>query len=88
MRLERLLDDVHVLERRGDPDSVDVASVTYDSRTVAPGAVYCCIPGRMSDGHDHAPAAVAAGAVALLCERFVAVDVAQARVARDRKSVV
>ncbi len=87
MRLERLLDDVHVLERRGDPDSVDVASVTNDSRAVAPGAVYCCIPGRSSDGHDHAPAAVAAGAVALLCERFVAVDVAQARVASAREAM-
>ncbi|MGI8686522.1 MAG: UDP-N-acetylmuramoyl-L-alanyl-D-glutamate--2,6-diaminopimelate ligase [Acidimicrobiales bacterium] len=87
MRLERLLDDVHVLERRGDPDSVDVASVTYDARAAAPGALFCCVPGRSSDGHDHAPTAVSAGAAALLCERFVAVDVAQARVASTREAM-
>lgn len=87
MRLERLLDDVHVLERRGDLDSVDVSSVTYDSRAVAPGALFCCLPGRSSDGHDHAPAAVGQGAVALLCERFVAADVAQARVASARRAM-
>jgi len=87
MRFERLLEDVHVLERRGDPGSAEVTSVTYDSHAVASGALYCCVPGQSSDGHDHAPAAVAAGAVALLCERFVAADVVQARVASTRRAM-
>ena len=87
MRLERLLGDVHVLERRGDPDPVDVGSVAYDSRAVSPGALFCCIPGGTSDGHDHAPAAVEAGAVALLCERLLPLDVAQARVASTRRAM-
>lgn len=87
MRLERLLDDVHVLERRGDLLSVDVASVTCDSSAVAPGALFCCVPGRSSDGHDFAARAVGAGAVALLCERLLPVDVAQARVASTRRAM-
>jgi UDP-N-acetylmuramoyl-L-alanyl-D-glutamate--2,6-diaminopimelate ligase len=39
------------------------------------------------DGHDLAPAAVDAGAVALLCERFVDVDVAPARVPDARAAM-
>ena len=87
MRLERLLGDVLVLERRGDHGSVDVASVVYDSRAVTPGALFCCLPGSRSDGHDHAAGAVDAGAVALLCERLLPLDVAQARVASTRQAM-
>ena len=32
------------------------------------GALFCCVPGSRADGHDLAPGAVAAGAVALLVE--------------------
>jgi UDP-N-acetylmuramoyl-L-alanyl-D-glutamate--2,6-diaminopimelate ligase len=45
------------------------------------------VPGATADGHDFAPAAVAAGATALLVERVVACDVAQARVARVRDAM-
>ncbi|MGH9179926.1 MAG: UDP-N-acetylmuramoyl-L-alanyl-D-glutamate--2,6-diaminopimelate ligase [Acidimicrobiales bacterium] len=89
MRLDRLLGHVPVLERRGDPSSVVVEAVTYDSRRVQPGALFCCVPGAVSDGHDHAGAAVAAGATALLCERLVDVpdQIVQARVASTREAM-
>jgi UDP-N-acetylmuramoyl-L-alanyl-D-glutamate--2,6-diaminopimelate ligase len=66
--LVHLLDEIVVRELRGDA-SVDVTAVTHDSRQVHPGSLFCCVPGRVTDGHDFAPAAVRAGAVALLCER-------------------
>jgi len=69
------------LEVIGDPTPVDVSSVTFDTRAVRPGALHCCLPGSRLDGHDLAPAAVAAGAVALLCERRLSLPVVQARVA-------
>ncbi len=84
MLLVDLLPDLDVLEVRGDVSGVDVGAVTHDSRAVAAGALFCCVPGSRSDGHDHAAAAVAAGAVALLVERFVDVDVPQVRVAAVR----
>lgn len=87
MRLDRLLGDVPVLERRGDPASVVVEAVTYDSRRVAPGSLFCCLPGTTTDGHEHAAAAVRAGAVALLCERLLPLDVVQARVASSRRAM-
>ena len=43
--------------------------VVVDSRLVGPGALFVALPGEQTDGHDHAAAAVAAGAVAVLGER-------------------
>lgn len=57
-----------------------VVDVGADSRRVVDGQLFCCVPGANVDGHDFAPAAVAAGARALLVERVlgdVAGDVAQ-----------
>lgn len=48
---------------------VVVDDVEHDSRRVGPGSLFCCVSGENADGHDHAPAAVSAGAVALLVER-------------------
>lgn len=64
----------------GRPVPVEITSVVHDSRAVRPGALFCCIPGDVTDGHVHAPEAVAAGAVALLVERWLPLDVPQARV--------
>jgi UDP-N-acetylmuramoyl-L-alanyl-D-glutamate--2,6-diaminopimelate ligase len=60
----------------GDPETL-VTSVSHDSRTVAPGALFCCVPGDLADGHDFAAAATDAGAVALLCQRTLPLPVAQ-----------
>ncbi|QYG92796.1 UDP-N-acetylmuramoyl-L-alanyl-D-glutamate--2,6-diaminopimelate ligase [Iamia sp. SCSIO 61187] len=70
----------------GDPDVV-VTGTTHDSRAVRPGDLYCCVPGARTDGHDHAPAAVAAGAVALLCERPLGLGVPEVRVPSVRRSM-
>jgi UDP-N-acetylmuramoyl-L-alanyl-D-glutamate--2,6-diaminopimelate ligase len=70
----------------GDPDVV-VTGTTHDSRAVRPGDLYCCVPGARTDGHDHAPGAVAAGAVALLCERPLGLGVPEVRVPSVRRAM-
>ena len=55
--------------------------MTHDSRGAAPGVLFACRPGANTDGHDHAPAAVAAGSPALLVERILDLDVPQIVVA-------
>lgn len=54
--------------RSGD-GSVTVDDAFHDSSQVRPGSLFCCVVGRHADGHDHAAAAMAAGASALLVER-------------------
>lgn len=48
-------------------------TVEFDSRAVTSGGLFLALPGARSDGHDHAAAAVAAGAVAVLAARPVGV---------------
>jgi UDP-N-acetylmuramoyl-tripeptide--D-alanyl-D-alanine ligase len=48
-------------------------TVEFDSRAVGPGGLFLALPGARSDGHDHAGAAVAAGAIAVLAARPVGV---------------
>ena len=75
-----------VLGGTGD-DRVDVTGVAHDSRAVTPGTLFCCVRGRRTDGHDHAPAAVAAGAVALLCERPLGLGVPEVVVPDVRRAM-
>jgi UDP-N-acetylmuramoyl-L-alanyl-D-glutamate--2,6-diaminopimelate ligase len=87
-------DGAGVLELRAGPDfpagagarvpAVDITSVVHDSRAVRAGALFCCIRGSVTDGHLHAPAAVEAGAVALLVEEWLPLPVPQARVGSVR----
>ncbi len=55
-----------------DPDTVVTGSVEFDSREVRAGGLFVALDGERVDGHDFAPAAVAAGAVAVLATRPVA----------------
>ena len=71
---------------RGDP-SVDVRDLAYDSRRVAEGTLFFCFAGEKTDGHDFAPAAVEAGASALVVERPLELDVPQARVEDARAAM-
>jgi len=48
-------------------------TVEFDSRNVTPGGLFLALPGARTDGHDHAAAAIAAGAVAVLAARPVGV---------------
>ncbi len=50
-------------------EAVEVTGITHRSDAVVAGSAYCCLRGERSDGHDFAPAAVAAGAAVLVCER-------------------
>ena len=50
-------------------DAVLTADVEVDSRRATPGSLFVALPGERSDGHDHAAAAVRAGAVAALTAR-------------------
>jgi UDP-N-acetylmuramoyl-L-alanyl-D-glutamate--2,6-diaminopimelate ligase len=66
---------------RGD---ASITGLAHSSKAVGPGDLFSCMPGQVVDGHDYAAAAVESGAVALLVERFLLFDVAQARVERVR----
>ncbi|MDD4885710.1 MAG: bifunctional UDP-N-acetylmuramoyl-L-alanyl-D-glutamate--2,6-diaminopimelate ligase MurE/UDP-N-acetylmuramoyl-tripeptide--D-alanyl-D-alanine ligase MurF [Thiomonas sp.] len=57
----------------GDPNTA-VDSVQTDSRKLTPGALFVALRGERFDAHDFLPQAAAAGAVALLAEKGLAVS--------------
>ena len=71
---------------RGDGSS-EIADIAFDSREVRPGTLFFCVTGHVSDGHDFAPAAVEAGAAALVTERELDLDVPQLVVADSRRAM-
>jgi UDP-N-acetylmuramoyl-L-alanyl-D-glutamate--2,6-diaminopimelate ligase len=86
MKLRELLADTEVAEIAGD-GRVEITGLAYDSGRVSPGALFFCVPGTRSDGHDFAPAAVDAGAAALVVERRLDLPVAQVLVADARAAM-
>ena len=54
---------------------VEVSALAYASDSVTPGALFFCVPGFTSDGHDFAPDAIERGAVALVTQRRLDLDV-------------
>jgi len=61
------------------PDA-EVSSLAYSSRDVRPGALFFCVPGFRSDGHDFAADAVERGAAALVCQRPLGLGVPEMQV--------
>ena len=72
-----------------DPSARVTGTVEFDSRKITPGGLFLALPGERVDGHDHAAAAVAAGAVGVLAARPVGVPavVVPAAAAHDRRAM-
>ena len=84
MDLERLVAALGAVEVVGRAP-VEVRDLAYDARAVTPGALFFCVPGSRSDGHDFAAAAVERGAVAVVVERPLELGVPQI-VVRDARA--
>ncbi len=54
----------------GSPDlDMEISSISYDTRTIQPGALFVALSGNKTDGHRYIQTAVDRGAAAVLCER-------------------
>ncbi|WP_299099723.1 UDP-N-acetylmuramoyl-L-alanyl-D-glutamate--2,6-diaminopimelate ligase [uncultured Alistipes sp.] len=70
-RLSEILRQTPVREVLGDGER-PVGGLTCDSRAVKPGDCFFAVRGTQADGHAFIPAAVAAGAAAVVCEQLPA----------------
>jgi len=65
--LNQLLADLPVkFHTIGEPGSVNVTGIQFDSREVKPGSLFVAMSGGNSDGHAYIPAAIEKGAVAVV----------------------
>lgn len=86
MKLKELLQGLTVLDATADLE-MDIAYVSYDSRTTRPGDLFVAMTGFAADGHAFIGRAMAAGAAAVLCEKAPEEDVPFVRVADSRRAL-
>ena len=67
MKLEDIIRNCGTLELHGDAGA-EISSVTNDSRRAAPGCLFIAVNGCGNDGRSYIPAAIAAGASAVMYE--------------------
>lgn len=67
MQLNELLKDIRPIAVVGNPE-LDVTDVHIDSRQVNAGSLFIAMRGTQADGHAYIAAALAKGAVAVVCE--------------------
>ena len=75
MILKELLKGVTYTEKRGCAD-IEIAGLTYDSRTVGEGYCFFAVAGTAVDGHNFIAKAVENGAKAVICQ-YIPEDVAE-----------
>ena len=68
MILGRLLEGVALQRCTVSPDRL-ITSVSYDTRTLEPGALFVALSGYKTDGHHYIQEALDKGAAAVLCQR-------------------
>jgi len=61
----------------GADDDPPLTAVVHDTGAVTAGALFCCVRGSRTDGHDLAAAALAAGAEALVVDHELPLEVPQ-----------
>jgi UDP-N-acetylmuramoyl-L-alanyl-D-glutamate--2,6-diaminopimelate ligase len=66
---------------------LEIGELAYDTRHVPQGALFFCVVGAGIDGHDLVPAAIEAGAAALVVERLLDVSVPQLVVPSVREAM-
>ena len=86
MKLSELISDVNVKEKYNYSD-VEVTGLSYNSKTTKRGDIFICLRGEHVDGHNFAESAVQAGAVAIMCETTLELDVPQIIVASTEQSI-
>ncbi|MFZ4516165.1 MAG: UDP-N-acetylmuramoyl-L-alanyl-D-glutamate--2,6-diaminopimelate ligase [Acidimicrobiia bacterium] len=86
MLLTELLDGLDAQEL-GRCTGISILDVVHDDRRVVAGSLFACMPGEQSDGHNFAASALVNGAVALLVERPLDLDVPQVLVPSVRSAL-
>jgi UDP-N-acetylmuramoyl-L-alanyl-D-glutamate--2,6-diaminopimelate ligase len=86
MQLERLIAALAPTDVVGG-GALEIRELAYDAREVPRDSLFFCVPGARMDGHDLAADAVAQGAVALVVERRLPLDVPQLVVPEVREAM-
>jgi UDP-N-acetylmuramoyl-L-alanyl-D-glutamate--2,6-diaminopimelate ligase len=68
MKLSRLVEELKYELLQGDTDC-EVSDIIYDSRKLAPGTMFVCMVGAVTDGHKYIPEAIKKKASVIVLEK-------------------
>lgn len=71
MKVKEILVNCNLLEIVGNK-SLDISSISFDSRTVENGTLFFAVRGTQTDGHNYIGKAIEKGAIAIVCEQLPA----------------
>lgn len=86
MKLSELISEVNVKEKINYND-IEISGISYNSKTTQKGDIFVCLRGEHVDGHNFAKDAVNIGAVAIMCETKLDINVPQIIVASTEQSI-
>lgn len=86
MDLSKLIKNIDVVEVLNYKD-IDIKGISYNSNTINSHEIFVCLKGEHVDGHDFAQSAFEKGAVALMCERPLNIEIPQIIVKSTQESI-
>jgi len=84
MNLKELIEPIFLKKIVGNIEQIEINGIEVDSRKIQVGDLFICLPGFTVDGHEFAQAAIDKGAVALVCEKELPVNIPQIIVKSSR----
>ena len=87
MKLKELIKNVNVKEYIYYDENTEILGISYNSKKITKGDIFVCMRGEHVDGHNFAVDAVNLGAVAIMCETKLDINVPQVIVASTEQSI-
>ena len=87
MKLDKLINNISLNDKVNYDGNVEVTGISYNSNKISKGDIFVCMRGEHVDGHNFAKDAVEKGAVAIMAETSLDIDVPQIIVASTEQSI-
>lgn len=86
MDLSKIIKNINVVEVLNYKD-IDIKGISYNSNTINSHEIFVCLKGEHVDGHNFAQSAFEKGAVALMCEKPLNIEIPQIIVRSTQESI-
>lgn len=86
MDLSKIIKNIDTIEVLNFKD-IDIKGISYNSNTINSHEIFVCLKGEHVDGHDFAQSAFEKGAVALMCEHPLNIEIPQIIVKSTQESI-
>ncbi|MBQ8848507.1 MAG: UDP-N-acetylmuramoyl-L-alanyl-D-glutamate--2,6-diaminopimelate ligase [Candidatus Gastranaerophilales bacterium] len=86
MELNNIIKNIKVKEVLNYKD-IDIKGISYNSNTINSHEIFVCLKGEHVDGHNFAQSAFEKGAVALMCEKPLNIEIPQLIVESTQESI-